>query len=65
MRKQDRKGSTDKFQMITSAPKWNSRVEVDGEMGTVVNPGFVDATVKLDNGNTVTVPHDQIITILS
>jgi small-conductance mechanosensitive channel len=63
MRKQDRKGSTERFQMVTTAPKWNSRVLVNGQPGTVEDPGFVNATVRMDDGTTVTVPHGEVTPI--
>jgi len=60
MKKQDRKGSTD-ARVLVKAPAYGSRVTVNGRAGTVDNPGFVEATVILDSGETVKVPHADVI----
>jgi len=62
MRKTDRKGSTD-ARLLVKAPAYGSRVTVDGRPGTVDNPGFVEATVILDGGETVKVPHARVIPV--
>ncbi len=60
VKKRDRTGSTDKRELV-DAPKYNSRVVVEGHgPGRVENPGFTHATVELDTGKTVTVPHHEL-----
>jgi hypothetical protein len=60
MKKQDRKGSSD-ARVTVEAPAYGSRVMVNGRPGTVDNPGFSVSTVILDSGETVKVPHAEVV----